>query len=247
MKTIENLLADDETEVRYVNGVREVRTFRPFEPEVANTDPVRRDGVYLITGGLGGLGLIFARFLVRERGARVVLMGRSTLNGAAEAKLQELGGNALYVQGDVCNESDVDRCIEIAHREIGPIQGVIHAAGLHHDAFIRNKQADEAAEVIRPKTVGIAVLDQATVGEPLEFFVAFSSVAAVTGNVGQCDYAFANAYLDAFVAARGALHARGQRPGKSLSINWPLWKEGGMRLDPELAELKSKLEELTAG
>jgi len=239
MKTTVTMLPDDETEVRYVNGVREVRTLRPFEPEAADGVPIRTGSVYLITGGLGGLGLIFARYLVRERGGRVVLMGRSALDGAVEAKLQELGANALYVQGDVCKELDVNRCIEMAHRALGPIQGVIHAAGLHHDAFLRNKQADEAAEVIRPKAVGIAILDKATANEPLDFFVAFSSIAGVTGNVGQCDYAFANAYLDAFVAARAELHAQGQRPGKSLSINWPFWKEGGMRLDPELGALKS--------
>jgi polyketide synthase PksN len=233
------MLPEDETEVRYVNGVREVRTFRPFELEATDSTPIRAGGVYLITGGLGGLGLIFARYLVRERGARVVLMGRSTPDEAAEGRLKELGASAVYVQGDVCNESDLDRCIEMTHRMLGPIQGVIHAAGLHHDAFIRNKQADEAAEVIRPKTVGTAVLDKATASEPLDFFVVFSSIAGVTGNVGQCDYAFANAYLNAFVAARAELHAQGERPGKSLSISWPLWKHGGMRLAPALAALKS--------
>jgi polyketide synthase PksL len=239
MKSTETMLPDDEIEVRYVNGVREVRTFRPFEPKAAAGIPIRENGVYLITGGLGGLGLIFARYLVHERGARVVLMGRSPLDAAIADRLGEFGNEALYVQGDVCDEADVRRCIETARATFGPIAGVIHAAGLNRDAFIRHKQAEEAALVLRPKTVGIAVLDKATANEPLEFFVAFSSIAGVTGNVGQCDYAFANAYLDAFIAARAELQARGERPGRSLSINWPLWKDGGMQLDPELAALKT--------
>src|SRR5436309_12245762 len=87
--------------------------------------------------------------------------------------------------------------------------------------------------VFAPKIHGTLHLDEATQNEDLDFFVMFSSVAAVSGNAGQCDYSFANHFMDSFAAFRELLRARGARFGKTLSLNWSLWADGGMKVDQQ--------------
>jgi Polyketide synthase modules and related proteins len=93
------------------------------------------------------------------------------------------------------------------------------------------KTKDQIKAVLAPKVRGTIILDKATKGEELDFMVLFSSLAGVVGNIGQCDYAGANAFLDAFAEYRQKLIEDGERFGKTVSIGWPLWKEGGMRVD----------------
>ncbi len=145
------------------------------------------------------------------------------------------GGRISYFQTDVSDRKQVDRCVQAALERFGQIHGVIHAAGIIRDGFLRNKEWHEAISVISPKLQGVVNLDEATAGQTLDFFVAFSSMAGVAGNIGQADYAFANAFLDRFIGER----ARRGGSGVSLSINWPLWEKGGMRLDREMASLKA--------
>ncbi|TAL60620.1 MAG: KR domain-containing protein, partial [Legionella sp.] len=113
------------------------------------------------------------------------------------------------------------------------LQGVIHAAGLTHDAFIMKKQSKEIEQVLAPKIQGTLNLHQATLNEPLDFFVLFSSVASIFGNAGQSDYAYANAFLDDFAQVREQDRQAGKCFGKTLSINWPLWEEGGITVAAE--------------
>ncbi|EDN71817.1 Putative polyketide synthase [Beggiatoa sp. SS] len=97
------------------------------------------------------------------------------------------------------------------------------------DALVIKKTPDEIAAVLAPKVYGTLNLDEATQNEPLDFFVLFSSVTAVLGNVGQCDYAYANSFMDNFALWR----SKQKRSGKTLSINWPLWQSGGMHVDEQ--------------
>ncbi len=99
---------------------------------------------------------------------------------------------------------------------------------------------DDVWAVLRPKVCGALCLDEVTAGEPLDFFALFSSVAGLAGNVGQADYAYANAFLDAFARGREMLSIQQLRHGRTVSINWPFWQEGGMKLSAELAALKMK-------
>ncbi|WP_199181287.1 beta-ketoacyl reductase, partial [Chromobacterium alticapitis] len=116
-------------------------------------------------------------------------------------------------------------------RDHGPLGGVIHAAGLLRDGLYRHKTDDDLRAVLAPKTLGLLALDLATRDQPLDYFVAFSSVAAVFGNVGQTDYAAANAFMDGYMRLRAAQVRQGRAAGRSLSINWPLWADGGMQID----------------
>ena len=115
----------------------------------------------------------------------------------------------------------------------GEINGIIHAAGVLKDSLIRNKTPEEMSAVFAPKVYGTLHLDEVTKNEELDFFVTFSSLAAVAGNAGQCDYSFANHFMDSLVAERELLRVEGARSGKALSVNWSLWADGGMKLDEQ--------------
>jgi acyl transferase domain-containing protein/enoyl-CoA hydratase/carnithine racemase/acyl carrier protein len=230
-----------EVEVCYENEQRRVRRLRQAEIGGESRAPLlRENGVYLITGGLGALGLIFAKYLAQTVKARLALVGRSAITsgqGAVIRELEGLGAQVLVLQADVSNSSEMEQCVARARERFGRIDGVLHCAGIHRDAYLVKKTGEEIAAVLDAKITGTLNLDRATAGEKLDFFVMFSSIAALVGNPGQCDYAFANAFMDQFAAARAQSCALQQRHGKTLSINWPLWQEGGMRVDAATAQL----------
>src|SRR5262249_36836950 len=112
----------------------------------------------------------------------------------------------------------------------GALAGVIHAAGVTDDGLIAAKTPGRMLQVMAPKVQGTWNLDAATAHLPLDFFVLFSSVGAVLGNVGQADYAYANAFLDAFCEVRERWRSLGYRSGRSCAIDWGLWRDGGMQV-----------------
>jgi len=244
-----NELADKDwktSEIRYRHQrsesayVRSVRKFEPYK-STGNTSvenevtalPLKQKGVYIITGGLGGLGFIFSEYLAKNFQARLVLVGRSALKTAHEEKINQLKthqAEVLYIQADVFNLEDMELVVSQAKARFSNINGIIHSAGVHCDSFILKKTNAEIETVVTPKVFGTINLDQATRNEELDCFVLFSSVAGALGNAGQCDYAYGNHYLDTFAQSRESQRKVHQRCGKTLSINWPLWQEGGMTI-----------------
>ncbi|NJM14106.1 MAG: SDR family NAD(P)-dependent oxidoreductase [Bacteroidales bacterium] len=188
--------------------------------------------MYLITGGAGGLGLIMAHEIATStKGATVVLTGRSALSDQKKAtlkSLESLGAKVSYQTVDVTDKKAVSILVrEIVH-EFGNLNGIIHSAGTIQDNLILNKTLEEFQSVLMPKVAGTGNLDEATKNlAQLDFFVLFSSGAGVMGNIGQADYSAANAFMDAFAHNRNLLLGK-ERWGRTLSINWPLWKAGGM-------------------
>jgi polyketide synthase PksN len=227
--------------VRYAGGRRSLRRIESCPaPDAASvaTMPVRHRGAYIVSGGAGGLGLIFAEHLAKDFQARMVLSGRSAPGPEIEARLDALratGAEVEYVQADVSRRDDVERLVAACRDRYGAVHGIVHSAGVLRDAYIRNKHWADMAAVFAPKILGAVLLDEATRDDPLDFFVLFSSLAALAGNAGQSDYAYANHYMDAFAARRNALSRDGARHGRTLSINWSIWAEGGMRLDEQTA------------
>ncbi|HEY0794068.1 MAG TPA: beta-ketoacyl synthase N-terminal-like domain-containing protein, partial [Chthoniobacterales bacterium] len=142
--------------------------------------------------------------------------------------------------GDVTRREDVAGCVRLVKQRHGALHGIFHAAGITRDGLLRRKNWTDVSLVLGPKVHGAVLLDEATAEEPLDFFVLFSSVASMGGNIGQGDYAYANGFLDAFAEARENLRARGLRRGLTVSINWPLWAGGGLKPPPELLELKTR-------
>ncbi|UVM52815.1 SDR family NAD(P)-dependent oxidoreductase [Pseudomonas sp. B21-015] len=201
--------------------------------------PFRDAGVYAITGGAGGLGLIFAEQIASSCHNPVLyLAGRSVPSAPAQQKfeqLEALGARVLYQPLDVSDATAVGQWIDGIYAEQGTLHGVIHGAGVIRDSLIMHKSASDFEQVLAAKVAGVEALDRAIGERPLDFLVCCSSQAAM-GNLGQADYACANAWMDAFMHYRQNLTADGKRKGRSLSINWPLWRNGGMRLAPVIEQ-----------
>lgn len=230
------------TTVRYEEQERFARKLKEFNldeatgPSNPDAAELKENGVYLITGGAGGLGLIFAGFLARECRAKLVLTGRSQLSPERQARLDELeksGAEVVYLAADVSKHEDVSRVVNEIKSRFGALNGIIHSAGVLRDSYLKNKTPEEMRAVLAPKVHGTLYLDEETKGDNLDFFVLFSSMSAVAGNVGQCDYAYANHFMDSFAARREHLRTRGERSGKTLSFNWSIWADGGMKLDEQ--------------
>lgn len=191
-------------------------------PSVAAPGTIHEDGSYLITGGLGGLGLKFAKWLV-DRGARhLVLVGRSAPNAAAEralADLRALGAAVKVVSADVSQRAEVKRLVE----EITPpLRGVLHAAGTLDDGVVREQSRARFDKVMAAKSEAALYLHELTVGCELDMFVLFSSAASLLGSPGQANYAAANAFLD------GLAHLRHSQGLVALAVNWGAWADVGM-------------------
>ena len=244
-KLVENAGIPEARHIRYQGSTRSIAFLKEMEPGdlegrekgVAGKAglPWKDNGVYLITGGAGGLGLIFAREIAEKVGNPVlVLIGRSRLTPekqAAVGALEGLGASVEYRRVDVGQEHEVHALIQGVEERFGPLSGIIHGAGVIRDNYIAAKTAEEFKAVLSPKVAGTVILDQATQDVNLDFFILFSSGAGAFGNPGQGDYAAANAFMDAYALYRGELVASGKRHGRTLSINWPLWKAGGMQVD----------------
>lgn len=229
--------AGDE-EVRRSKNLREVLSWRDFDPAPhteAGQSPWKNGGVYLVTGGAGGLGLILAQEIAtRAQGATILLVGRSAPNEETLTRLRAFERNSArleYLSLDVTDPNAVDKCINRAVSQYGKLNGVLHSAGVLRDNFIIRKSAAEFQEVLAPKVWGLINLDRATRRLPLDHFIIFSSLAGVLGNAGQSDYATANALMDRYAAYRHRLVANGERSGRTISMAWPLWESGGMQMD----------------
>ncbi|HEY6872549.1 MAG TPA: amino acid adenylation domain-containing protein [Geobacteraceae bacterium] len=228
--------------VRYQKGKRWVASWSEMEITTEQADvPWENNGCYLITGGAGGLGFIFANEIVRQaKGATVILTGRSELSNKRRIEMDEMnstGSRVIYRRMDVTRKEEVVDFMKDIRSEYGNLNGIIHGAGVIRDNFIIKKPSDEVDEVLAPKVTGLVNLDEASKDMPLDFFIFFSSGAGATGNIGQADYAAANYFMDVYARYRNELAGLRQRSGRTLSINWPFWKEGGMRVDEETEKI----------
>ncbi|TVZ40316.1 polyketide synthase PksN [Alteromonadaceae bacterium 2753L.S.0a.02] len=220
-------------EVRYLNDEREIRRLRFADAERNSIPVLRTGGTYVITGGLGKLGLIFAKYLAREYAANLVLTGRSPINDTKQEDLdeiQQLGGSVLYVAADISIANDVTNLISVCEKTYGLPNGIIHSAGVADAKSLLEQSMDEFSAIMEPKIAGTLALDEATANIELDIFIVFSSISALVGDLGSGSYACANRFLDAFAQHRQAEVEAGNRYGKTLSINWPLWQEGGMEI-----------------
>jgi acyl transferase domain-containing protein/NADP-dependent 3-hydroxy acid dehydrogenase YdfG len=219
-------------EVRHLNGKREVKKLASIELDESSfpESNINESGVYIITGGGGKLGQQFAEYINRTRDVKIVLVGRSQLTQTTSEFLTILS-KAEYISCNIARRDEVFGLINYVKNKYGVINGIIHAAGVICDSLIAKKTEEEILSVLPAKIYGAKYLDEATKEETLDFLIFFSSITGFFGNVGQGDYASANAYLDNFAHYRNQLTKKGARSGKTISIGWPLWKEGGMRLD----------------
>ncbi len=194
-------------------------------PSAVSTIAFRPDATYLITGGLGGFGLATARWLV-ERGARhLALLGRSGATSAEAIETLEWFGRAsvdvAVIRADVASVSGLAEALDLVRRTMPPIRGVFHAATVFDDGVIRHQTPARFEKVLGPKAIGAWNLHAATLDDPLDHFVLYSSVAALIGNRGQSNYVAANMFLDSLAEYRRGLG----RP--ALSVNWTAIEDAG--------------------
>ncbi len=222
---------------RQVLQWRDVAQLRDAARAPAVHADIRDDGVYLVTGGSGGLGVLFVRELL-QRAARpkIIVTGRgatrpAVLDALTREALARGAGPIEYRELDLASRDAVRDCLAGVERDFGRLNGIIHCAGMVADAFMLNKSGDEIRRVLAPKVLGTVHLDDASRALELDFLVLFSSAVSVTGHAGQADYAAANGFMDHFAGWRNRLVALGERHGHTLTINWPLWLEGGMVMD----------------
>ncbi|AOY76263.1 thioester reductase domain-containing protein [Clostridium formicaceticum] len=212
--------------VLYQEGKRHVYKVQPTIIQTGD-GLLRSGGTYLITGGCGGLGFLFAEYFAKKHPVNLILTGRSPISAEKQSKiktLEDLGSRVMYIQANVCDPIHMKQGLEQAKESFGGIHGVIHAAGVEGNQSVLEKDIQRFEQVLEPKIKGTLVLDELLYGEELDFICYFSSSSAILGDFGSCDYAIGNRFLMAYA------HYRNQekRNGKTFSINWPLWKDGGM-------------------
>ena len=229
------------------DGGRWVQRFEPLEldPAPGVRSWLRPGGVYLVTGGLGGIGQELMEHLARHAKARLVSVGRSpmpqesawdrwlqehgehdeTSRKIAKVRaLQALGAEVMLATADVTDREAMTHVVAEAVRRFGRINGVFHCAGVLKDQLIALRAPETESSVLSVKAKGALVLQSLFVDGDLDFLIHFSSVSSILGLPGQVDYTAANAVLDALAKARTA---RGSRT-RTVSINWNAWKEVGM-------------------
>jgi amino acid adenylation domain-containing protein len=259
-ESLEHLLKIIETEIEnssdtpdlyaaYRNNQRWVQTYEPTPLEMNEPEPLilKEKGVYLVTGGLGGIGLVLAGYLAKNFKARLVLTSRSpfphrdrwdqwlrtrdTTDGTADKirKIRELeasGAEVLILCADVADMEQMQTAAGQAVEQFGKINGIIHAAGLPDGGVIPNRTREMSETVLSPKVKGTLVLDRLFCGRNgnrLDFLVLCSSISSVLSPLGQVAYCAANAFLDTF-----AFYNAARNNTYTVSINWDSWQEVGM-------------------
>lgn len=183
-----------------------------------------KDGTYLITGGLSGLGLTTAQWLIEQGATSLALLARSQPSAASKeiiAELQQKGATVYIAQADVTDREALATVISRVKEAMPPLRGVFHSAGTLHDGLLVNLTAENLRAVMAPKVLGAWHLHELTIDCPIEHFILFSSVASLFGSPGQANYVAANAFLD------GLAHYRQHLGLPAISINWGPWAEVG--------------------
>ncbi len=237
--------------------VQEFVTF-PLGPAASESQRLRPNGVYLITGGLGNIGLEFAEELAASVQARLVLIGRSEFPARADweqrlgaspedsvnrkirrlLKLEDMGSEVLVLRADSSDKQQMAAAVAQAYSHFGTINGVIHGAGnTSSTAFTDARNTDHIAgtQQFRPKAYGLMILEELFHGCDIDFVLLLSSISGVLGGLGLLSYSAANIFLDAFAAHQNQL-----TNVPWISINWDAWQfpgqQAGQQSGPQLAD-----------
>ena len=237
-----------ETDVAYRNHYRWVKTFSPirFQEVEPPVHRLREKGVYLITGGMGRIGMTLASHLAQSLKARLILVGRSEFPGRDQwekilanagngditalkirklKQMEEVGGQVLVFSTEVSNQAGIEAVISQAEQQFGSINGVIHAAGDTRSAIMRSIEhltPSDCQQQFMPKIYGLLTLEKVLRGKTLDFCWLTSSLSPILGGLGFSAYSAANHFMDAFV--KWIQHQNPGNPTYWISVNWADWK-----------------------
>ncbi len=217
----------EEDQIAFRDGKRYVaRLVRDdIQKMKSNNLTIRSDVAYLITGGLGGLGLVSAHWLAAQGARHLVLAGRKGPSENVQRAINEIRSQGVGVhiaQADISQREQVEKLLEHIQTTMPPLRGIIHAAGVLDDGILLEQTWSRFTTVMAPKIDGVWNLHTLTSDSALDFFILFSAGASVLGSAGQGNYVAANAFLD------GMAHYRRSCGLPAQSINWGRWAEVGM-------------------
>ena len=240
----------------YRDNIRYCKKYQQKRELDAGSKPIniKPKGIYIITGGTGGLGLTFAKYLSKEYKANVILIGRTKIapkelwrksiereNKAAKIikqliEIDSFGGSIDYFCADVANVTEIESCISKIKKKYNHINGLIHAAGVAGERMIISNSRSQIESVFASKIRGTLLLDSLLPAEKLDFTIYFSALTAVTGAIGQLDYCAANMFEDAY-----ALFKSNQKGANIISINWDAWDKVGLAYKHETQNIANLL------
>jgi phthiocerol/phenolphthiocerol synthesis type-I polyketide synthase E len=238
--------AAEEKIVAYRKGHRWVQIFEALHlmPPTHESVALRDKGTYLISGGLGGIGLTLAEQLAHSVKARLILVGRSSFptremwtswlevhdeEDLTSLKIKKLisleksGAEIMVISADVSSHEELSAAVSAATEKFGKIHGVIHSAGIPGGGIAQLKTRESASAVLAPKVKGTMLIASALQDMPLDFFIVCSSRASILGGFGQVDYCAAAAFLDVY-----SHHCRANHSVPMTSVNWDAWQDVGM-------------------
>ena len=207
--------------VAYRGGSRFVPAYEAVRIE-ASSSPFRARGVYLITGGLGGVGMLLARHLSERFQARLILVGRSAPSEEKLRQIEDLGAEVLVMQADVSSRDDMQRVLAAIDERFGELHGVIHGAGrvgIETFGEIRETTPEDSELQFVAKVRGLLVLDELLADRQLDFCLLMSSLSAVLGGLGFAAYSAANLFMDAFARWKNRHGAK-----RWTSVDWDSWR-----------------------
>lgn len=228
---ITELMKEDSNEVvlkggkRYVSKLLKHKVFIKKDKEVLPAIEVKEDASYLVTGGTGALGMIYIDQLVNMGAKNLILMSRKAPKDEVKAKLDEFANEGVTVKllfADVCDQKSIETGLQELLKEMPPVKGVIHAAGIINDKMIIDSDWADYEAVLSAKVFGLTNIYNALDKSQIDFFVMLSSITSIIGNMGQSNYAAANYYMN-------KLAEQMQKENiNAYAMCWGPWQAGGM-------------------
>lgn len=223
-------ISSKEREVAYRNGQRLISRLEQvdFTSQPQSSITFKQGGTYLITGGLGGIGIEIARYLLKHYQAKLLLVGRTPLTSEKNIKLVQelarLGGEVIYESVDICDLKQLQIIVEKAQLRLGEnLDGILHLAGTFHEQQVLEETQENLAAILRPKFLGAWVLHQLAQENQASIFINFSSAHGFFGSTAVGGYAAANSFLDSFTHYQNS-----QNKLTSYCFSWSMWDDTGM-------------------
>jgi acyl transferase domain-containing protein/NADP-dependent 3-hydroxy acid dehydrogenase YdfG len=233
IKQVNKLIdTSDDEQILCIGNDCYTQHYAPLMLDKVSDTPYRKEGLYVIFGGAGGVGLALAEDLIRQHGAKVALVGRSLFTAERMQIIDKINsatdnqGALTYYQADIVVLAEVNRVMALIQQELGQIHGVIHSAAVIEDSAFENMDSQQLNRVLAPKVLGGRHIAASTEGLALDFMLLFSSSVSQFGTAGQCNYVAANAFIDSL-----AIELNSQRNYPVKVIDWGFWGETGVASD----------------